>query len=140
MSEDQPCSGFPDDCSNVIETEVSIDGLGGGIACGCGPEELRAERAAEFMKGGYAVLEKMGKALEDAHRAFLELSAHVVGAGVPVHAVPPPGSGLMPCCKKTPFEVSGTDRMTNDPDKVTCGAERASASMARQGARERREA
>lgn len=38
----------------------------------------------------------------------------------PVHACPPKGSGVMPCCGRTPFEVSLTDRMTLEPDRVTC--------------------
>lgn len=38
----------------------------------------------------------------------------------PVHACPPDGSGIMPCCGRTPFEVPRTDRMTSDPALVTC--------------------
>jgi hypothetical protein len=37
-----------------------------------------------------------------------------------VHACPPDGSGLTPCCGRTPFELPRTDRMTDDPDMVTC--------------------
>jgi hypothetical protein len=36
-----------------------------------------------------------------------------------VHQCPPVGSGIMPCCGKTPFEVAG-DGITLDPDEVTC--------------------
>jgi len=36
------------------------------------------------------------------------------------HACPPDGSGVMPCCGKTPFEVPPTDRITQDPNLVTC--------------------
>jgi hypothetical protein len=36
------------------------------------------------------------------------------------HQVPPLGSGTFPCCNRTPFEVPSTDRMTEDPDLVTC--------------------
>ncbi len=36
-----------------------------------------------------------------------------------VHACPPDGSGVMPCCGRTPFECMA-DRMTSDPDLVTC--------------------
>jgi hypothetical protein len=40
------------------------------------------------------------------------------------HACPPDdGGGLMPCCGLTPFEVPRTDRMTLDPELVTCGKE-----------------
>lgn len=39
------------------------------------------------------------------------------------HQCPPDnGGGLMPCCGRTPFEVARTDRMTEDPALVTCGA------------------
>jgi hypothetical protein len=34
-----------------------------------------------------------------------------------VHMCPPDGSGIMPCCRKTPFEAA---RITLDPKKVTC--------------------
>lgn len=54
-------------------------------------------------------------------------------SGAPIHAVPPCGSGLMPCCKKTPFEVPGTDRITNEPDRVTCAVEETSTGPRRQG-------
>ena len=37
----------------------------------------------------------------------------------PVHACPPQGSGVMPCCGRTPFDVPRTDRMTST-EEVTC--------------------
>lgn len=38
------------------------------------------------------------------------------------HRVPPDGgSGLTPCCGKTPFELPRTDRIASDPARVTCG-------------------
>lgn len=37
-----------------------------------------------------------------------------------VHRCPPEGSGLMPCCGRTPFEVPSSDRMTADAQLVTC--------------------
>jgi hypothetical protein len=36
------------------------------------------------------------------------------------HRCPPDGGGLMPCCGLSPFEVSRTDRITQDPALVTC--------------------
>lgn len=37
------------------------------------------------------------------------------------HACPPDGpQGVMPCCGRTPFEVSHLDRMTVHGDMVTC--------------------
>lgn len=38
-----------------------------------------------------------------------------------VHACPPDGSGIMPCCGRTPFETPG-DRITMNPNNVTCRA------------------
>lgn len=38
----------------------------------------------------------------------------------PVHACPPDGSGITPCCSRTPFELPRTDRMATDPALVTC--------------------
>lgn len=40
----------------------------------------------------------------------------------PIHGCPPDGSGLTPCCGRTPFELPRTDRMTTDPTEVTCAA------------------
>jgi hypothetical protein len=37
-----------------------------------------------------------------------------------VHACPPRGAGLTPCCWRTPFELLRTDRMSADPAAVTC--------------------
>lgn len=36
------------------------------------------------------------------------------------HLSPEPGSGVMLCCQRTPFDVPETDQMTLDPDRVTC--------------------
>jgi hypothetical protein len=39
-----------------------------------------------------------------------------------VHMCPPDGEGTMPCCGATPFERYASDeRMTLDPELVTCG-------------------
>jgi hypothetical protein len=37
-----------------------------------------------------------------------------------VHACPPDGSGVTPCCNLTPFELPRTQRMTTDATEVTC--------------------
>lgn len=36
------------------------------------------------------------------------------------HACPPVGSGVTPCCGRTPFELPRDDKMTLDPGLVTC--------------------
>lgn len=48
-------------------------------------------------------------------------TVHVRTVRETVHACPPGSSGVMPCCGRTPFEVSRSDRMTVDPALVTCG-------------------
>jgi hypothetical protein len=40
--------------------------------------------------------------------------------GEKVHLSPAVGEGLTPCCRRAPFELPGTDRLTKDPDAVTC--------------------
>jgi hypothetical protein len=40
------------------------------------------------------------------------------------HACPKRGSGVTPCCGRSPFELPRTDRLTLDPALVTCTAER----------------
>lgn len=37
-----------------------------------------------------------------------------------VHGCPPDGSGITPCCGRTPFELPRTDRMVTDRALVTC--------------------
>lgn len=37
-----------------------------------------------------------------------------------VHACPLPGSGVTGCCRRTPFDLPHTDRITLDPTLVTC--------------------
>lgn len=51
-------------------------------------------------------------------------------AGAVLHLAPPKGTGLMPCCGKTPFEVPHADRMTVHRDQVTCHTEAGAARAA----------
>lgn len=37
-----------------------------------------------------------------------------------IHACPPDGSGLTPCCERTPFELPRWHRLTLDAELVTC--------------------
>jgi hypothetical protein len=37
-----------------------------------------------------------------------------------IHLSPPEGSGLFPCCGKSPFEVPRSDRVTLDAAKASC--------------------
>lgn len=36
------------------------------------------------------------------------------------HATPPDGSGITPCCKRTPFELPRSEQMTDEQSLVTC--------------------
>lgn len=47
-----------------------------------------------------------------------------------VHRCPPMGSGVTPCCGRTPFELPRFDRITLDPKLVTCKARTTSPSAA----------
>lgn len=38
----------------------------------------------------------------------------------PTHLAPAIGHGTMPCCGRSPLELDRRDRMTSDPDMVTC--------------------
>jgi len=40
--------------------------------------------------------------------------------GEVVHQCPVGDDGWTPCCDRTPFELPRSDRMTLDPDLVTC--------------------
>jgi hypothetical protein len=45
---------------------------------------------------------------------------HTTTIAAPVHACPPDGSGLTPCCGRTPFELPRSEFMTTVPGRVTC--------------------
>jgi hypothetical protein len=49
----------------------------------------------------------------------LELKAQQGDAPSTVHGCPPDGSGLTPCCGRTPFELPRTDRISSEAT-VTC--------------------
>lgn len=70
------------------------------------------------LKQAHAQILKLAMDLDEAKKRSAKDDA-----GVTIHACPPKGSGLMPCCGKTPFEVQG-DRMTLNPAHVNCDRER----------------
>lgn len=66
-------------------------------------------------------------AMDAARDAVLRLTAApVVGVTADttpaetVHACPPDGSGITPCCGRTPFELPRTDRISSEEGTVTC--------------------
>ena len=54
-------------------------------------------------------------------RGCPDRAVRVPGAPEITHRCPLKGSGTMPCCGRTPFEVPRHHRMTLDPKLVTCG-------------------
>ena len=61
------------------------------------------------------------------HDLVLRLTAERDAVSV-VHACPPKGSGVMPCCGATPFEKQG-ERLTTNPALVTCDRQRLAADL-----------
>lgn len=59
--------------------------------------------------------------VREAARTVRSLAARTIET---VHACPPGNSSLTPCCGRTPFELSRTDRLTYDEDQITCQAAR----------------
>ncbi|WP_145503183.1 hypothetical protein [Streptomyces sp. CFMR 7] len=58
-------------------------------------------------------------AVDAARRALTTPAVPAAPGTAVVHACPPRGSGLTPCCHRSPFEMQA-DRMTADPTLVTC--------------------
>lgn len=53
------------------------------------------------------------------HRTLQNQDPHTPPVGEVVHGCPPDGSGLTPCCGRTPFELPLTDRISSEAP-VTC--------------------
>jgi len=82
------------------------------------------ERLRVMQHGEAEALKMMGSEKLMADRLATELAtakerAAKDDAGVTIHACPPKGSGIMPCCGRTPFEVM-SDRMSTKPEVVNC--------------------
>lgn len=88
-------------------------------------EAERAEEAARLTTVNECVT------AHSAMAAGLRIAEAILGSATPevptpgpapvAHACPQKGSGVMPCCALTPFEVPRTDRISIDPFEVTCG-------------------
>jgi hypothetical protein len=65
----------------------------------------------------------MAEAFAAGMRAARALAAEEPNAapGEVVHLSPRDVTYVTPCCGQTPFDLTRTDRMTNDPSLVTCG-------------------
>ena len=84
----------------------------------------RREVGLEEIRRGFGevreAMAEMGDSLTLARDSFRAISATRDNPSGLTHACPPDGSGLMPCCGRTPLEVSAGDRMSVDGIDVTC--------------------
>lgn len=85
--------------------------------------EKRTLTESEYNRAWHAVEGAAGEEGADPatvlHAVLDRLSINLPPAP-PVHACPPDGAGVTPCCGRTPFELPRTDRATTDPAHVTC--------------------
>lgn len=88
------------------------------------PEEdtaARLEKLAVDLTDVRTAMESVGRALAVLSTEFERLSVLVIGEeDTIVHACPPDGSGLMPCCGRSPIDVPLTERISMDGTAVTC--------------------
>lgn len=83
---------------------------------------LREETAEAFAESAPAKLRTELVQVAAVAVAWIEAIDRRAAADETVHAFPPQGSGLTPCCGRTPFELPPTDCMTAIPSLVTCTA------------------
>jgi hypothetical protein len=85
----------------------------------------RLEKLAVDLTDVRAAMESVGRALAVLSTEFERLSALVIGEEDSiVHACPPDGSGLMPCCGRSPIDVPLTERISMDGTAITCAGAR----------------
>lgn len=89
------------------------------------PEQVsdaeRLEKLAIDLGDVRAAMESVGRALAVLSTEFERLSTLVIGEeDTIIHACPPYGSGLMPCCGRSPIDVPLTERISMDGTAVTC--------------------
>lgn len=94
-----------------------------------GPEQVsdaeRLEKMAVDLGDVRSAMESVGRALAVLSTEFERLSTLVIGEeDTIIHACPPDGSGLMPCCGRSPIDVPLTERISMDGTAVTCAGAR----------------
>lgn len=85
------------------------------------PEDVQREVDAKHSADLARIRESERRAVAETRDVIIGLTP--VAKSEPddvVRRCPPEGSGLTPCCGRTPFELPLTDRMTLDPTLVTC--------------------
>ncbi|AXH66197.1 hypothetical protein SEA_SATIS_36 [Streptomyces phage Satis] len=81
----------------------------------------RIEKLTKEMADVRAAMETLGRSLAVAQEDYKALRLIVMGdEESTVHACPPDGSGIMPCCGRTPMDVPLTERISLDGTTVTC--------------------
>lgn len=96
------------------------------VTCSCGDrfqtDALAAESPQPIGEGEKpARIEERVARLERLISQWRVIGVERGGLGTPVvHRCPPPGWGITPCCGRTPFELGGTDQLTEDEELVTC--------------------
>jgi hypothetical protein len=110
------CKGFPDDCPHLIEIPTTMSGEGGGVRCGCALAEIDVN-----LRGVGEAWDRVCRALQETQAAMEELREKIFGPEDSViHACPPDGSGLTPCCLRPPGELPHTDRIAIADVPITC--------------------
>ena len=108
----------PDDEDTISVPLPEQDGVAG-VPEGSALDDLTA--ADREMVDVRAAVEALGRTLDVAMAAFAELRKIVIGDEKSVvHACPPVGSGLTPCCHRSPIDLPLTERISLDGTEVTC--------------------
>jgi hypothetical protein len=83
----------------------------------------------EFVKSATALVEQIGLGMSTVFREVgkgFQAASEVLATLGPrevVHACPARGYGAMECCGVLVFDLPMSDRVTTNPDHVTCGRE-----------------
>ena len=111
------CPGFPDRCPNLRTVEPERGVHLGGVRCGCADAAPATYPQASL--GAAELEEKLELDITP-----LTGDAFIADKGIKpqaeiVHGCPPDGSGLTPCCGRTPLELPLGDRISSEAP-VTC--------------------
>jgi hypothetical protein len=91
----------------------------GGV-CGSRRCDRVVVEGAQWCCGSCQLADSVGYQVPDTPSLGHTEKCELRQAAVVTHRCPPVGSGAMPCCGRTPLEVSRWDRLSEDPGLVTC--------------------
>ena len=102
----------------IAELESLLRECNAVCLCGCPDAEHEADECGESCGHDDHECIRVAKAV----LAYVERlrSTPPPPSDAVVHASPEIGAAEMPCCGRSPFEVPMTDRVTLDPERVTC--------------------